>query len=93
MLLKRLRPLVILIAVLIPLLAAAGIALQAQTRVTPPKQHFGASPGDDYFLANYTQFQAYLARLAQESDRIKVVEIGRTAEGRPMMMSIITSPE
>ena len=29
----------------------------------------------------------------KESDRIQVVEIGKTAEGRPMLMAIVTSPE
>ncbi len=66
--------------------------LQGQGQVPPPK--FGASTvGDDYFLANYTQLQEYWATLDKASDRMQVVEIGKTAEGRPMMMAIITSPE
>src|SRR5215813_3919102 len=32
-------------------------------------------------------------QLAQESDRMKLVEIGKTAEGRTMLMAIITAPE
>ncbi len=81
------------LALLVLLTMGAGIAVHAQGRITPPVQHFGANPGDDYFLATYTQFQSYLETLAKQSDRLKVVEIGKTAEGRPMLMSIITSPE
>ena len=61
--------------------------------VTAPKQHFGFNIGDDYQLATYTQFIEYWQKLDKESDRMKVVEIGKTAEGRPQLMAIITSPE
>ncbi|HXF96589.1 MAG TPA: M14 metallopeptidase family protein, partial [Gemmatimonadales bacterium] len=72
------------------LLVAAPAA--AQTRITSPREFLGWNIGDDYRLATYTQFQAYWARLDQESDRMVVQEIGKTAEGRPQLMAIITSP-
>ena len=63
-----------------------------QGQIPPPT--FGPSTvGDDYFLANYSQLQQYWSTLARMSDRMKLVEIGKTAEGRPMVMAIITSPE
>jgi len=69
---------------------AIGTALYAQGSISPPK--FGQyTAGDDYFLGNYTQLQQYWATLAKESDRMKLVEMGKTSEGRPMMMAIITS--
>ncbi len=72
-------------------LTVAMSGLFAQGNITPPK--FGQyTAGDDYFLANYTQLQEYWGKLAKESDRMKVVEIGKTSEGRPMIMAIITSP-
>jgi hypothetical protein len=61
-------------------------------RITTPKTHFGFNLGDDYCLANYEQYAAYLAKLEKESDRIKVVNIGETAEKRPQLMAIVTSP-
>ena len=79
-----------LAAVLVLLITAA--AASAQT-ITTPKQHFGFDIGDDYQLATYTQFVAYWQKLDKESERMKVVEIGRTAEDRPQLMAIITSPE
>jgi Zinc carboxypeptidase len=72
---------------------AAAAAAQTASTVTTPKQHFGFNIGDDYQLATYTQFVAYWQKLDKESDRMKVVEIGKTAEGRPQLMAIITSPE
>lgn len=76
---------------LIVLLAAAGAL--AQGKVTTPREFLGFDAGDDYMLANYTQLKAYWEKVAQESPRMKLVEIGRTAEGRPMIMAIFTSPE
>jgi hypothetical protein len=61
--------------------------------VTTPAQQFGANVGDDYFLATYTQLEEYWARLARESDRLRVVDIGRTEEGRRQWMAVVSSPE
>jgi hypothetical protein len=72
----------------------APLPLSAQRRViTSPRAQFGHAIGDDYFLANYGQMIDYWRVLDRESDRMKMVRIGTTAEGRPMWMAIITSPE
>src|SRR5215831_245967 len=60
--------------------------------VTPPKEHFGFNIGDDYCLANYKQFQSYFRKLEDQTDRLKVVKIGVTEEGRDQLMAIVTSP-
>ena len=75
------------------LLVSAADARAQTAAVTSPKQHFGFNIGDDYQLATYSQFVEYWQKLDKESDRMKVVEIGKTAEGRPQLMAIITSPE
>ncbi|MDQ3213128.1 MAG: peptidase, partial [Acidobacteriota bacterium] len=72
------------------LMAIAAVA-PAQT-VTSPRQQFGFDIGDDYQLATYTQFVEYWRKLDAESDRMRVVDIGKTAEGRPQLMAIVTSP-
>ncbi len=72
---------------------APSVAVQAQTRITTPKEQFGFNIGDDYHLANYTQLAEYWRKLERESPRMVLVEIGKTAEGRPHLMAIITSPE
>ena len=66
---------------------------QAQTRVTSPLQYFGYDIGDDYHLINYTQIMAYWEKLDTESDRMQLVDIGPTAEGRRQFMAVISSPE
>ena len=67
-------------------------SVAAQTRITTPKEFFGFNFGDDYQLANYTKLSAYWRKLATESDRLQVKEIGKTAEGRTMLMVIASSP-
>jgi hypothetical protein len=67
-------------------------AARAQ-RVTSPKEFFGHNIGDDYWLATYDQFVDYWKKIDAESDRMQVMEIGKSAEGRPQLMAIITSPE
>jgi hypothetical protein len=64
----------------------------AQTAITAPKAQLGFNFGDDYQLANYRQIAEYWRKLDTESDRLTVQEIGRTAEGRPHLMAIVTSP-
>ncbi|MBC7921309.1 MAG: peptidase [Ferruginibacter sp.] len=58
-----------------------------------PKEHFGFNIGDDYQLATYPQTEAYFKKLAAASDRVKLVDIGPTEEGRRQYMLIVSSPE
>ncbi|HEV2666347.1 MAG TPA: M14 metallopeptidase family protein, partial [Blastocatellia bacterium] len=88
---RRNRFICSLLAVVLCSLATATAS--AQSKLTSPKDHFGFNIGDDYQLANYTQYEAYIKKLDQESDRLKVVEMGKSAEGRAMYLAIITSPE
>jgi len=69
-------------------------ALAAPTsKITTPKEQFGHNIGDDYFLANYTQLTDYWQKLAKQSDRMQLVSIGKTAEGRDQLMAIVSAPE
>lgn len=62
-----------------------------QERITSPKDQFGFNIGDDYVLASYSQLLAYWEKLDRESERLSLEKIGTTAEGRPMIMAIVTS--
>ncbi|HEX4709792.1 M14 metallopeptidase family protein, partial [Phenylobacterium sp.] len=74
-------------------LPGAGIA-QTAAHITTPKEAFnGSEPGDDYFLANYDQTTAYWRKLAGETDRMKLVSLGKSVEGRDIWMAIVSSPE
>ncbi|TDH21284.1 peptidase [Segetibacter sp. 3557_3] len=85
------KPLFMLKIVFTILFAAVFLQTAAQT-IPTPKDHFGFSIGDDYQLANYTQTEAYFKKLAAVSDRVKLVSIGQTEEGRPQYMVVVSSP-
>ena len=70
----------------------AAIFANAQT-LPSPKEHFGFNIGDNYRLATYTQTEAYFKKVAAASDRVKLVDIGKTEEGRSQYMMIVSSPE
>ncbi|MEX0906791.1 MAG: M14 metallopeptidase family protein, partial [Gemmatimonadota bacterium] len=79
-------------AAALSLLVLSGQAAVAQ-QITSPEQQFGHPIGADYVLPDYTDFVAYWTKLAGESDRMVLDTIGLTAEARPQLMAIITSPE
>jgi hypothetical protein len=78
---------VTLLALVLP--AAAVVAQQ----VPHPSDVFGFTPGDDYKMADYTQVTEYFQRLAEASDRVEMVEIGRSALGKPMFLTFISTAE
>jgi hypothetical protein len=83
----------VIVAAVMMAVAAAQAQKAAPAAITTPKAHFGHDIGDDYYLANYTQYVEYLHKLDRESERMTVVEIGKTEEGRPELTAIVTSPE
>lgn len=71
-----------------------GVGFSAVAQEVPsPKSHFGFDIGDNYQLATYTQTEAYFKKLAESSKRVKLVDIGKTEEGRSQYMLIVSSPE
>jgi Zinc carboxypeptidase len=78
---------------LLAALRSFGQTTETPRKITTPKESIGFNMGDDYMMANYTQATAYIQKLATESDRMKLVDLGPTAEGRRQYMVIVTSPE
>lgn len=61
--------------------------------IPAPEKILGFRVGQDFKLANWKQITGYFQLLAQSSDRVKVVELGKTTLGRPLIMAIITSAD
>src|SRR5579872_5437317 len=80
-------------AVAIALTAVAFAASPVSAQVTTPKEFFGHNIGDDYWLPNYTQFLGYWQKIAKQSPRAHLDTIGLTAEGRPELSMVVSSPE
>jgi len=75
---------------IVPLLALLCLSLRAA--VPTPQEHLGFAPGTDYKLADFGQISGYFQKLAQSTDRLKLVEFGRTSENRPLYLAIISDP-
>jgi hypothetical protein len=82
-----------LVAALFTVAASVPAAQTKVPAITTPKQFFGFNIGDDYQLATYTQFVEYWRKIDKESNRMQVIEIGKTEEGRPQLAAIVTAPE
>jgi hypothetical protein len=61
--------------------------------IIPPEKHLGFQPGQDFKLANWGQITGYFRLLDEASDRVKVIELGKTTLNRPLIMAVITAEE
>ena len=79
--------------VILALVVASYVVLQAAGPAIPaPESVFGFKPGTDNRLATYDQTIAYLKKLATASRSIRLVEAGKTTQGRTMYFALISSP-
>jgi hypothetical protein len=77
---------------LVIFLFICAASLTAQP-IKSPQETFGFRMGADRQLINWQQIVAYFNTLNESSRRVKVVELGKTTMGRPMIMAIISSEE
>lgn len=75
------------------LFLALAAAAPALADVSTPKQILGHEMGEDRYVPSYSDLVRYWRQLATESDRIKLIDIGPTTEGRRQLMAAVSSPE
>ena len=61
--------------------------------ITSPEEFFGFKMGDDKKLARWEKIVEYFALIDSQSDRIKVVELGKSTEGNPFTLAYVSSAE
>jgi hypothetical protein len=69
------------------------MVLKAQEKVLSPEEFFGFKPGTNRELINYEKLIEYLNIIDLKSDRVKMIEIGKSPFGKPMYICFISSPE
>lgn len=57
-----------------------------------PQSVLGKAVGSDRVLASYPEIERYLRALEEASPRVRVIELGRSVEDRPMLGAVISSP-
>src|SRR5688572_27012833 len=86
----RLAALVVSLAVTSSLAALLGAA-QSAAPLPAPEQFFGFQMGADRKLANWDRLLEYYRRL-DASDRMRLVELGKSTEGRSFIALYISAP-
>ncbi len=81
------------VAASILVVSSTGTPAAAQTDVPTPESVLGFRIGDDFKLASYDESIAYFQRLAAASDRIQLVEVGKTSQGRRWYIALISTAE
>ena len=76
---------------LIPVLYLSLAAQKAN--IPTPEEVLGHKVGADFHLATYDQSLAYFQKLEKVSNKIKMVEIGKTSNGLPWYFALISSEE
>ncbi len=61
--------------------------------IPTPESVLGQRVGADFFLASYDQSLAYFQALDTASDRVQLVEVGKTSFGLPWHIALISSAE
>ena len=89
------RPALLLVGLL---LAGSGVyphrgeAQSTEAAVPSPEKFFGFRMGADRKLANWDRLLEYYNTLAKASNKVKLVELGKSSEGRPYVALFISSP-
>ncbi len=60
-------------------------------QIPKPSEIFGFEVGADYKLADYDQMLDYYEKLAASTDRVQMIDIGKSVMGRPMKLLFISS--
>src|SRR3954470_4331363 len=81
------------LALVAVLLLSGVLAAQSRSGVPTPESVFGFAPGADYKLATYDQSIDFFKKLAAASRFVKLMEAGKTSQGRTMYFALISTPE
>ena len=73
------------------LILACALAIAAQ--VPSPKSVLGFHPTDDKTIADWRQINDYFAKLDKASNKVTVKEIGKTTNGKSLIVAFISSSD
>src|ERR1700756_4918175 len=82
----------ICLSVGLPVSAQVAFTTNPSPGVPTPESVLGHKPGDDFYLANYDESRDYFHKLAAASNRVKIINVGKTTRGLDWEIAIISSP-
>jgi len=69
------------------------ISLSVAAQVPSPKAVLGFTPTDDKKMADWGQIVDYFGKLDKASKNVTVKEIGKTTNGKPLIVAFISSAD
>jgi hypothetical protein len=78
-------------ALLLGILLSFGSATAAQ--IPTPDTHFGFRLGTDRRLATLDSIERYFKAIAAQSDRVKLIDLGKSTEGHDTIAAVVSAPE
>lgn len=102
--LKKVRLQIMAVVAIVAILSSASVTVGAEAYYTwskhrpvfrhipTPYEILGYNVGEDGKLTYWNKIVEYHYAVAQHSDRVKVFQFGWTEMGKPMIISVITSP-
>src|SRR5262245_64200918 len=73
------------------LVLAALVATASRGQFPAPAEVLGFEPGEDFRLAPWSKLVEYFEKLDAASDRVTLLQPGKTTEGRPFLAAAISS--
>ena len=74
------------------LILVSCLLAAVQAALPKPEQALGFQVGADRKLADWGQIVDYFKKLDEASDRVSVLELGRSTQGKPFIMAVISAP-
>src|SRR4051812_24236483 len=81
------------VAALLSFIFLSLAPLSLAQNLTSPEQYFGFKMGADGKLVKWPQIVEYFNALGASSNKVKIIEAGKSSEGNPMIVAVISSPE
>ena len=82
-----------LLGVLVVVATSGVFVAETQAQVPSPESVLGYQAGADFHLASYDESLGYFRRLAEASNRVELLEVGGTSQGREWYIALISSAE
>ncbi len=70
-----------------------ALAAPAAAQVPTPDAHFGFRLGSDRRLATADDIARYFTRVASQTDRVTLIDLGNTTDGHAMPAAVVSAPE
>ncbi|MBU1011874.1 MAG: hypothetical protein KKG99_02620 [Bacteroidetes bacterium] len=83
----------LVVALIMSFAFSGNLYSQSNSKITNPEDYFGFKPGADRMLFTYEQLISYLQKIDEQSDKIKLVDIGKSPMGKPMYIAFLSSAE